>query len=182
MLDGACIDFRLYSGPGMNTLHHLGVPHSRGNRERFNGGCIRRHIKRGQSTVHLYCLLKRYDAIVVKEQIPVVVVSALSSMQSYQRGEVGSTAIHGGRRSANQRLLIFSVYTVSFNFHPFSCRVHRVRQIDRICCVGCSIVGANMAPKKVVEKVEAKQTLTAVLLADSFAQVCLPPRSTALPP
>jgi len=127
----------------MNTLHHLGVPHSRGNRERFNGGCIRRHIKRGQSTVHLYCLLKRYDAIVVKEQIPVVVVSALSSMQSYQRGEVGSTAIHGGRRSANQRLLIFSVYTVSFNFHPFSCRVHRVRQIDRICCVGCSIVGGQ---------------------------------------
>lgn len=29
-----------------------------------------------------------------------------------------------------------------------------------------------MAPKRVVEKVEAKQTNTAVLLADSFTQAC----------
>jgi hypothetical protein len=30
-----------------------------------------------------------------------------------------------------------------------------------------------MAPKRQVEKVEAKQVLTAVLLADSFTQVCV---------
>jgi hypothetical protein len=37
-----------------------------------------------------------------------------------------------------------------------------------------------MAPKRQVEKVEAKQVLTAVLLADSFTQVSLKQQQRAL--